>query len=42
MDYAFFPGCIAKNVYPGIEKATRIVFEKMNVGLHDYPYSCCP
>jgi heterodisulfide reductase subunit B len=41
-DYAFFPGCIAKNVYPGIEKATRIVFDKMGVGLHDYAYSCCP
>ena len=42
MEYAFFPGCIAKNVYPGIDKATRMVFDKLGVGLSDYAYSCCP
>lgn len=41
-DYAFFPGCIAKNVYPGIEKATRIVSGTLGIGLTDYGYSCCP
>jgi heterodisulfide reductase subunit B len=41
-DYAFFPGCIAKNVYPGIEKATRIVSDTLGIGLTDYNYSCCP
>jgi len=42
MEYAFFPGCIGKNVYPGIEKATRLVFDTLGIGLRDYPYSCCP
>jgi len=42
MKYAFFPGCIAKNVYPSIEKSTRMVFEKLKIDLVDYPYSCCP
>ncbi|HOP09108.1 MAG TPA: CoB--CoM heterodisulfide reductase iron-sulfur subunit B family protein [Candidatus Methanofastidiosa archaeon] len=41
-EYAFFPGCIGKNVYPGIEKATRLVFGTLDVDLKDYPYSCCP
>lgn len=40
--YAFFPGCIAKNVYPGIEKSTRLVFDTLGIELHDYEYSCCP
>jgi len=41
-EYAYFPGCIGKNVYPGIEKATRLVFDTLDVGLRDYAYSCCP
>jgi heterodisulfide reductase subunit B len=42
MRYAFFPGCVARNVYPSIEKSTRMVFEKLEIELVDEPYSCCP
>ena len=42
MKYAFFPGCISKNVYPSIEKSTRMVLLELGVELIDYPYSCCP
>jgi heterodisulfide reductase subunit B len=40
--YSLFPGCIAKNMYPSIEKSTRIVFEKIGIELLDHKYSCCP
>ncbi|MDY6966644.1 MAG: heterodisulfide reductase-related iron-sulfur binding cluster [Halobacteriota archaeon] len=42
MRYAFFPGCIAKNVYPSIERSTRMVLAEVGVELLEYPYSCCP
>lgn len=40
--YSLFPGCIAKNMYPSIEKSTRIVFDKIGIELLDHKYSCCP
>ena len=42
MKYAFFPGCIAKNVYPSIERSTRMALSELGIELVDYPYSCCP
>lgn len=40
--YSLFPGCIAKNMYPSIEKSTKIIFEKMGIDLLNHTYSCCP
>lgn len=42
MRYALFPGCIARNMYPSIEKSTRMVFEELGIELVDVRFTCCP
>src|ERR1700690_3577149 len=43
MAFAYFLGCIMNNRSPGIEKATRVMFDKLDVELNDMEgASCCP
>ena len=43
MEIAYFSGCIMNNRYPGIEKATRQLFDALDIELKDMEgASCCP
>jgi heterodisulfide reductase subunit B len=40
--FAFFPGCISINLYPSIDRSTRLVMEELGYQLVDLPFACCP
>jgi heterodisulfide reductase subunit B len=43
MAFAFFLGCIMPNRYPGIESATRVMFDALDIEFQDTDdFSCCP
>ena len=43
MEIAYFLGCIMNNRYPGVKKATRILFDALDFELKDMEgASCCP
>jgi heterodisulfide reductase subunit B len=40
--FAFFPGCISINLYPSIDRSTRLVMDELGYELVDLPFACCP
>ena len=42
MSYTLFPGCIARNMYPSIEKSTRMVFKELGLDMVEVKFTCCP
>ena len=40
--FAYFPGCISINLYPSIDRATRLVMAELGYDLRDLPFTCCP
>jgi heterodisulfide reductase subunit B len=40
--FAYFPGCISTNLYPSIDRATRLVMEELGYELRDLAFACCP
>jgi heterodisulfide reductase subunit B len=40
--FAYFPGCISTNLYPSIDRSTRLVYELLGYELLDLPFACCP
>jgi heterodisulfide reductase subunit B len=40
--FAFFPGCISINVYPSVDRSTRLVMGELGYQLVDLSFACCP
>ncbi len=40
--FTYFPGCISINLYPSIDRATRLVMGELGYELVDMPFTCCP
>ena len=40
--FVYFPGCISINLYPSIDRATRLVMDALGYELVDMPFTCCP
>jgi heterodisulfide reductase subunit B len=41
-EFAYFPGCISTNLYPSIDRSTRLVMAELGYALRDLPFACCP
>jgi heterodisulfide reductase subunit B2 len=41
-EFLLFPGCMIGNRLPYLEKAARLVFEKLGLKVKDAAFSCCP
>jgi heterodisulfide reductase subunit B len=40
--FAYFPGCISIDLYPSIDRATRLVMAELGYELVDLAFACCP